>query len=55
MSLIDCIGGAIGPLLAGYIFDTRGSYELAIIIGAVVLFIAMGLSFVIKAPGVGIT
>ncbi len=48
---ISCgIGGAIGPLLAGYIFDTRGNYELAIIVGAAVLFIAMGLSLVIKAP-----
>jgi len=42
------IGGATAPLLAGYIFDTTGSYELAIIIGAVVLFIAMGLSLILK-------
>ncbi len=26
------IGGAIGPLLTGYIFDTRGSYQLAFLI-----------------------
>jgi len=44
------IGGAIGPLLAGYIYDTKGSYSIAIIIGAIVLFIALGCSFVIKAP-----
>lgn len=44
------IGGAIGPLLAGYIYDTRGSYSIAIIIGAVVLFIALGCAFAIKAP-----
>ncbi len=44
------ISAAIGSLLTGYIFDTRGSYELAFIIGAVVLFIAMGLSLILK-PG----
>jgi len=44
------IGGAIGPLLAGYVYDIRGSYNIAIIIGAVVLFIAMACSFVIKPP-----
>ena len=42
------IGGATGPLLAGYIFDTTGSYELAIIMGATLLFIAMGLSMMLK-------
>ncbi len=44
------IGGAIAPLLAGYIYDTRGSYSIAIIIGVIVLFIALGCSFAIKAP-----
>jgi MFS family permease len=44
------IGGAIGPLLAGYIYDVNGSYDVAIIAGAVVLFIALGCSFAIKAP-----
>jgi len=52
---LAALGGAIGPLLAGYIFDTTGTYELAIIIGAVVLFIAMGLSLIIKAPDVRVT
>jgi nitrate/nitrite transporter NarK len=28
-SLIGALGGAFGPFIAGYIFDTRGSYELA--------------------------
>jgi len=44
------IGGAIGPLLAGYIFDITGGYNIAIIIGAVVLFSATACSLVIKAP-----
>lgn len=48
---ISCgIGGSSGPFLAGYIHDVTGSYELAIIIGAAVLFIAMGLSLAIKTP-----
>jgi predicted MFS family arabinose efflux permease len=34
-------GGAIGPILAGYIFDTRGSYQLAFIVSAGV--VAVGL------------
>jgi len=46
----DGIGGAFAPLLAGYIFDTTGSYEPAIIMGAIALFVAMGLSLLIKAP-----
>jgi len=44
------IGGAIGPLLAGYVYDIKGSYDIAITIGAVVLFMALGCSFAIKAP-----
>ncbi|GAH44826.1 unnamed protein product, partial [marine sediment metagenome] len=38
-------------LLAGYIFDITGSYDIAIIVGAAVLFVAAGCSFIIKAPG----
>jgi MFS family permease len=51
VSLAIAPGGAIGPLLAGYIFDTTGSYYVAIVIGIVVLFIAAGCSLIIKAPG----
>jgi len=43
-------GGATGPLLAGYIFDITGSYNIAIIIGAAVFLVAMGCSSVIKPP-----
>ncbi len=50
LMLATGIGGALGPLLAGYIFDITGGYDIAIIIGAVVLFIALGCSFVIRAP-----
>jgi MFS family permease len=50
LSLAVAIGGAIGPLLAGYVFDITGSYDIAIIVGAVALFIAAGCSFIIKTP-----
>jgi len=50
LSLAVAIGGAIGPLLAGYVFDSTGSYDIAIIVGAVALFIAAGCSFIIKTP-----
>jgi len=44
------IGAGISPLLAGYIFDTTGSYQLSIIIGAVVIFITAGLALLLKHP-----
>ena len=51
-SAVGVIGGAVGPLLGGHVFDTVGSYDIAIIIGAVVLFVAAGCSLVLKAPHV---
>ena len=44
------VGGAIGPLLAGYVSDITGSYDIAIITAAVGLFIATVCSLVMKAP-----
>jgi len=44
------IGAGISPVLAGYIFDTTGSYQLSIIIGAVALFITAGLALLLKPP-----
>ena len=35
------LGGAIGPVLAGYIFDITGSYQLAFLISAVVGLIGL--------------
>ncbi len=46
------IGGALGPFLAGYIFDVTGEYNIAIIIGAIMLFVAAGCSLALKAPRV---
>jgi len=44
------VGAGISPLLAGYIFDTTGSYQLSIITGAVVIFITAGLALLLKPP-----
>jgi len=34
-------GGAVGPLLTGYIFDVTGSYQMAFLLCAVVSFIGI--------------
>jgi len=44
------IGAGISPLLAAYIFDATGSYQLSIIMGAVVIFITAGLALLLKSP-----
>ncbi|MBN2186917.1 MAG: MFS transporter [Dehalococcoidia bacterium] len=50
ITLAACVGGAIGPVLAGYVFDTTRSYDTAIIMGAVTCFIAAASSFALKKP-----
>lgn len=50
VSVAGGVGGAIGPSLAGYIFDAMGRYDIALVIGAVLLFIAAACSFLIKTP-----
>ena len=42
-------GGAIGPWLGGYIYDTSGSYKIAFIICVIVIALA-GISFWMAAP-----
>lgn len=44
------VGGMVGPLLAGYIFDITGGYSVAFIIGGAALFIALGCSSLIEVP-----
>ena len=50
LSLAAGIGGAIGPLLGGHIFDLTGSYDIAIVTGITLAFIAAACSFLVKAP-----
>jgi len=42
------IGGATGPLLAGRIFDVTGSYQLAFLVCAVVMVVALILSLLLR-------
>ncbi len=42
-------GAAIGPLLAGYIFDLTGSYQLAFLISAVIAVVGL-ISTVLLKP-----
>jgi MFS family permease len=37
-ALVGSIGAALGPIVAGYIFDTLGSYTIAFIICAMLAF-----------------
>ncbi len=45
------IGGALGPLLAGRIFDVTGGYQLVFLICAVVSVVALILSLLLKPTG----
>ena len=51
LSVADGIGFAIGPVLAGYLFDLSGSYNDAFLITAVGVFIAVALTFVLRYKG----
>jgi len=42
------IGGSLGPLIAGYIFDITGSYQLAFLIGAIVGIVGFILAAVLR-------
>ena len=44
------IGGAIGPLLGGYVFDVTGSYYFAFTVGGVCTILTLILLAFIKAP-----
>ena len=41
---------ALGPVLAGYILDTTGSYSSAFIVGVVAMFLAAAITFLLKMP-----
>jgi len=44
------IGGALGPVIAGYIFDVTGSYFIAFFACAIIFSLAAALSFLARPP-----
>ncbi len=44
------LGGIVGPVLAGYIFDITSSYDVAFLAGGLLLIIGMMAAFFLKAP-----
>jgi OFA family oxalate/formate antiporter-like MFS transporter len=44
------VGGILGPMLSGWIFDANKNFNDAYLIAAVCLLIAAGLTFVTRAP-----
>ena len=44
------VGGAVGAVLTGYIFDSTGSYVIAFLVGAIVTFVAAGMARFLKKP-----
>jgi OFA family oxalate/formate antiporter-like MFS transporter len=44
------VGGVLGPMLSGWIFDANKNFNDAYLIAAVCLLIAAGLTFVTRAP-----
>lgn len=46
-----CAGGAVGPVLAGYLFDVSGSYQWAFLLCLAVVMIALLIGLSLKPPG----
>lgn len=47
---ISLVGGAVGPLLAGYVVDVTGNYMIAFLLGAVFLAFATFFAWLSKPP-----
>jgi MFS family permease len=47
-SLVGSVGAAIGPIVAGYIFDALGSYTVAFVICAVLAFTGLVSTFLLQ-------
>jgi len=49
-SLFWGIGGAIGPVLAGYVVDTTGSYSSAFMVGGIAMLLGAAITFLVRKP-----
>jgi len=47
---VGAIGGAVGPVLAGRLFDIAGSYQVAFLVFAVVAIIGLVLTVLLRLP-----
>ncbi len=52
VSIAWAIGGISGPILAGYIFDMSGSYDIAFLSGALLMVSSMIVTSFLKSPKV---
>ena len=50
MIFVSTIGGAIGPLLAGYVFDLTGSYHLVFLTMPVLAAVGLGATLALRPP-----
>ena len=50
VQLGNALGGAIGPIIGGFIYDTTKSYVMAFIIGAALFYMAAALILSVKPP-----
>ena len=44
------VGGIIGPVLAGHIFDISGSYRVAFSVGGLLMMVGMMATYYLKVP-----
>ena len=51
MSPLIMLSGAVGPILAGYVFDLSGSYRSSFFITALIAFAAVGCAFFLPRQG----
>lgn len=48
------LGSAIGPFLAGYVFDISGSYQIAFLVSAAISIVGLILTIILPPPGRGL-
>ena len=44
------VGGAIGPVLGGYVFDVTGTYYIAFLVSGISIIFALALLPMIRLP-----